>query len=538
MADYTSVLGDHVTLKYRSLDRIFLQGYVPKLQCVGQVCTFLHDVRGYRIPSSAAFGQIGRAYEKRIRKFAKENHIPLVRFAKRQNKEKLARRYFKKAARQGQGQVVLIGIAQEKASVWRSWKAKGHEKSAHPHMEWKRHMSYINHYYFYIWDEEWGPTFWKTNAYAPFSLWLWLNGHEWAKRQVEKAGLAYEALDNGFATCEDEAALQRICARLGPSAVHSFFWRWFFRLPSPFTADDLKAGYVYELAFRQLEVAQTWVFERPQQGRLFFEGLIRDHLDVGRPENVALFFNRRINRCTKGSFRTRVLNRGATPVLTCHYKSARLKQYLKQGRALRTETVLSDSRDFRIGRRVCAENWYALQEVGETANQRLCDAQLADARPLADVPTWEQVSRPTTTGDGLYAPSIRFGDPRVMAVLASLVSFCHLPGGFTNRDLVDQVAPRLEVPYTSRQSTYDLRRLKRKGLIVKVPRSRRYQLAPLGRRVAVLFVKTYGRLLTCGLAELDLNLPEHLSQRSPLARAWRVLDRTLEEFLEQGLLAA
>ena len=128
-------------------------------------------------------------------------------------------------------------------------------------------------------DAEWGPAFWKVNCYAPFPVWIWLNGHEWARRQLGKAGIGYAALDNGFRSCADPALLQRLCDRLGPGAVAAFFWRWFARLPQVFTTPDLHAGYVYELAFRQFEVAGTLVFDRPAAGRAFFEGLIRDHLE-------------------------------------------------------------------------------------------------------------------------------------------------------------------------------------------------------------------------------------------------------------------
>ena len=141
--------------------------------------------------------------------------------------------------------------------MWRSWVAKGQEKARHPHMEWGRQMAFVNHFYFYLWDPDWGGAFWKTNAYAPWPIWIWLNGHEWAKRQLERAGIGYEALDNGFRSCEDPKALQRICDRLGPGAVKNFFWRWAHRLPSPFTRSDLRAGYTYELAFGQFEISDT-----------------------------------------------------------------------------------------------------------------------------------------------------------------------------------------------------------------------------------------------------------------------------------------
>lgn len=539
MADYATLLRDHVTLKCRSIDRIFLQAYVPKLQSVGQVCIFLRWQRKFKIPSSAAFGKIGDAYVQAIHDFAKKENIPVVQFKKGENKEEKARPYIETAAREGKERVVLIGIAQEKASAWRSWPAKGHEKRAHPHMEWGRQMVFVNHFYFYIWDADWGGTFWKTNAYAPFPIWLWLNGHEWAKRQLEKLGIGYQALDNGFRSCEDPVELQKICDRLGSGAVKNFFWRWLHRLPSPFTAADFRAGYVYDLAFRQFEVSDTCVFDRPQAGRMWFEGVIRDHLDVGRPHQIALIFNRSINRTTPGTFRTRVLTKGVDPTLCCYYKSSRLKQYFKEGRALRTETVICDTNDFGVGRRVCSENWKALREVGESANRRLCDAEAADAQPAPDVATFSQVTQPSKTKDGLYAPGLRFGDSRVMAVFAALVGFCNVVTGFRNADVVERVGALLdEIPYSCRQATYDLRRLKRKGLIVKTPRSHRYQLTGLGRRVAVLFTKTYGRLLAHGLTALDPQLPDDLAASRPVALAWRNLNRTLDQFMESAFVAA
>lgn len=141
------------------------------------------------------------------------------------------------------------------------------------------------------------------------------------------------------------------------------------------------------------------------------------------------------------------------------------------------------------------------------------------------------VTRPSVTADGLHVPSMRFGDPRVMAVLAALVGFCHLLAGFTNRQLTELVGELLEVPYASRQATYDLRRLTRKGLIERIPASQRYQLTPLGRRVAVLFTKAYGRVLAPGLAALDPALPPELAGASPVAIAWRRLDHALDRQL-------
>jgi hypothetical protein len=155
------------------------------------------------------------------------------------------------------------------------------------------------------------------------------------------------------------------------------------------------------------------------------------------------------------------------------------------------------------------------------------------------VATFSQVTQPSKTKDGHYAPGLRFGDARVMAVFAALVGFCNVVVGFRNADMVERVGALLDdVPYSCRQATYDLRRLKRKGLIMKIRRSHRYQLTDLGRRVAVLFTKAYGRVLAPGLIALDPRLPEDLAANNPVSVAWRRLERTLNQYLESELVAA
>ena len=355
MADYSTLLRDRVTLTVRSVDRIFLQGYVPHLQTPGWCARYLREQRGFGYPSSRAFGEVGKAYEKAIRNFAEENAIPVIRFAKGDNREEIARPYLEAAAAAGgKGTVALIGVGQEKASAWRSWAGKKRDHRGRPLQEWGRQMTFVSHFYFYLWDAEWGPAFWKVNCYAPFPVWIWLNGHEWAKRQLDKARIGYAALDNGFRSCDKPALLQRLCDRLGPGAVSGFFWRWFPRLPQVFTAVDLRAGYVCELAFRQFEVADTRVFSRPAAGRAFFEGLIRDHLDIGRPDCVSLTFGRRVLATTPGAFRTKVVTEGVDPQVSCYYKASRIKQYFKGHRALRTETVICDTRKAHTFEPTCA----------------------------------------------------------------------------------------------------------------------------------------------------------------------------------------
>jgi hypothetical protein len=165
VATIASLLRDRVTLRVRSVDRLFLQAYVPKLMTAHQVVRFLLD-RGFSIPSPALLARIGRGYVAAIDRFAERNAIPVLRFGKGESKEQIARRYFQIAEREGRFGVVLIGVAQEKAMAWRGWRAGGSD--GHPHFEFGRQAIFVNHYYFYIRDPDWGPAFIKTCAYAPF----------------------------------------------------------------------------------------------------------------------------------------------------------------------------------------------------------------------------------------------------------------------------------------------------------------------------------------------------------------------------------
>jgi len=162
------------------------------------------------------------------------------------------------------------------------------------------------------------------------------------------AGIAFEALDNGFAAVSDPAALQQICDQLGPEQIDALLRKWLARLPHPFTAADRDAGYRYDISILQAEFSLTQMLDRPVTGRVFFEQVIRDNLDAGRPDQVSLIFDRRLkrtgHRATPGRFRTRVITSGVTPSLHVDYKHATIKQYHKEGRALRTETTINDTR--------------------------------------------------------------------------------------------------------------------------------------------------------------------------------------------------
>jgi hypothetical protein len=294
-------------------------------------------------------------------------------------------------------------------------------------------------------DANFGPFFIKFSTYFPYTAKLCVNGNEWAKRQAAKAGIGFEALDNGFAAVEDVEGLQRICDSLGPEHIEALLRKWLAILPNPFTPEDEEAGYRYELSILQAEFSLTQMLDRPVSGRIFFEQVLHDNLDIGRPDHISLVFDRRIitkgRRCTPGHFRTRVITEGVIPSLHVDYKNAKIKQYHKQGRALRTETTINETRDFGISKRLT--NLTALRQIGFSANRRLLGVQRISHDPIRGAQAFTDLTAPIITNEGTRIPGLRFGDVRVHALLQALLIHRLLPHGFTNRELRTLIASLL-----------------------------------------------------------------------------------------------
>jgi hypothetical protein len=497
------VLAGHVTLEVECIDRMYLNVYQPRLQHVEGVVQFLRSHRGYPIASSALLEPISRAFIAALYDFAAERHVPIVDFAKGQRKDDLAHEFLAEFD-QPEG-VLFIGRAQEKATVFRT--EKRHSPLTGAAYPWiVKTTAMVNHFYIYAVDADFGPFFIKFCSYFPYNAKLCINGNEWAKRQATKAGIDFEALDNGFAACEDPARLQHICDRLDPTRIDRLLRKWLKILPHPFSGADRRAGYRYDISILQAEFSLTQMLDRPASGRVFFETVIRENLDVGRPDYISLIFDRRIFNGRKvrthSRFRTRVFTAGVTPSLHVEYKHTKIKQYHKEGRALRTETTINDTRDFWIGKRLC--NLPALREVGFSANRRLLHAQTISHDPIIGNTVFDHINHPVVI-DGQRVPALRFGDRRVHALLGAIVIDRLDPAGFSNRDLRPLLADLLGVDssdVSSGMMTYDLRRLRLHGLIERLPHTHRYRPTPLGWRTACFYHHAYNRFLRTGSADI------------------------------------
>lgn len=483
------ILDHHVTFELEAIDRMYLNAYVPSLQTGAGFAYFLKTQLGVRVPSTVMIAPMSERFVRAIEQFTEREGLDLVTFEKGQRKDDVAQEY--RTAFEGDEGVLFVGKAQEKASVFRTERRRDGTGKTYPWIT--RSTAVPNHYYFYILDRDFGPLFIKFCAYFPYAAKLCLNGHEWLKRQLTQRGIPFEPLDNGIRSTNAARRVQQIADTLTADRIDAVFRKWLRRLPHPFTATHRKAGYRYQLSILQAEFSLTQVLDRPQTGRGFFEEVIRENLDIGRPDQMQVIFNRRVSRRTPGSFRTRVLTEGVVPSLHVQYKQAKVKQYHKEGQALRTETTINDTYDFQIGRAL--RNLPALREIGFAANRRLLQVEYLSHDCLIGDDHLDGLTQPVVV-DHQRVAALRLGDRRVLALMQTLCLFALQPSGFRHRDIrahVAQLLGRAPDQYSQSQMTYDLRRLRLHGLIERVPRSHRYRITETGARLAVLYLRIYAR---------------------------------------------
>ena len=405
------------------------------------------------------------------------------------------------------------GRAQEKTAVFRTEKRRDANGDSYPWIV--KTTGLVNHFYFYCYDDDFGPFFLKFCSYFPYNAKLCINGNHWAQPRPGRQGrhcvrAVGQRVRRGrrpgrccrrSATAWDRRRSTRCCAS---------GWRSF---PHPFTRFRRPRR---RLPLRHLDPAGRVLPDpdaRPAGVGRVFEQVIRDNLDIGRPDQVEPDLDRRkiVNgrkHKTPGRFRTRVITCGVTPSLHVDYKHTTIKQYHKEGRALRTETTINDTRDFGIGKRLT--NLPALREIGSTANRRLLHVQRLSHDPITGTDALAAITGTVTTATGARVPGLRFADRRSHALLSALLVFRQHPNGFTNKDLralTTELRGLDPDSVSAGQITYDLRRLRTRALIARVPHSHRYTVTDEGLDTAKFLTCVHDRVLRSGLAELATPTP-------------------------------
>ena len=381
------VLAEHTTLELEWIDRMYLNVYVALLQTGAGTAYFFRQVRGNPVPS-ALMEPMTRRFVGALERYAAHAGVDLIRFDRGERKDDRTQAYLRGFS-DTEG-VLYIGKAQEKARVVRTERREDPVRGPYPWLASSTAM--VNHYYAYLVDQDFGPLFLKFCSYFPYNAKLCINGHEYLKRQLAKEGIAFGALDNGVPSCADPARMRRIAAGLDAAKIDALLRKWLARLPHPFTDADRRAGIRYDVSVLQAEFALTQVHDRPVQGRVFFEQVMRENLDLGRPDHVQLIFDRRVTRRTPSRYRTRVITDGVIPSLHVDYKHSRIRsRCAASGATTRrgahcaprpwstTPCPQDRQRPFDVGRRL--KNLDDLKRIGFAANRRGVRPRPHDLRP-------------------------------------------------------------------------------------------------------------------------------------------------------------
>jgi hypothetical protein len=215
-------------------------------------------------------------------------------------------------------------------------------------------------------------------------------------------------------------------------------------------------------------------------------------------------------------------------VINAFWKHSRVKQYLKDGRALRTETVINSPDGLKVPRRLC--NLDELQARARAVNARLLQTERAGQECVFDNPAFARISRPALTGDGRRAPALRFGDPRAQALAGALAPTLYAVTGISNKSLRALMTGLPGTPYTVNQASYDPARLARNRLAERVPHRNQYALTPDGIRLAVFYTKVHDRVLR------PLMAGGHPPAPPPLQEALRAIDTAITQRLDAARL--
>jgi hypothetical protein len=408
----------------------------------------------------------------------------------------------------------------------------------------QREWRFVNLYYLYLRDPELGRLFVRVCPYVPFSGEVCVNGHQWLARQLRRAGIPFRLRANLFTDCADPRRLQELAAAFGPEHIRGAVDPLLEQGVPFFTPAERAQGYRHRLYMAQMEYCHHLIFHERARADRLFERLLDRNRTIGRPEKLGVIFGRPQFHPDTRTAQTEVkVTPLHTPVLKTGFKHTNLKQYLKDGAGLRTETRCFQLRDLSVPKEV--GNLPKLRAILNTSNERYLTAPQDVLSTYVDRGPLRALAPPTVSPGGRRTPGLRLDDPRWLALLQALTCVVHLVGRgtFKTVDLLADLQRLWHRPDDKlSQLRYDLGKLRGKGLVVRLPGTPRYQLTAEGYRLAVLYEKLYHRFdapLTAAVLEpdpADTHLPQ--SRRAKLDRLYQALDQALARLADHFGFAA
>ncbi len=537
----SDLFGDAVQFSYTALDRIVLNGYIERLQRPENLVYFFHDVVGIKCIEPAVLMSRTDRYRDWVRQYTADRDIPVFQAPKGERKEDLVLPYYERLA-EGEG-VACVLTSMEQGRTFVSYTPRVAPKSGDStYRIIKACRKQFLHYYFYILDRVMGPMSLRIATYLPFNVTCFLNGHSFMAQELTRQGVAFDKDDNAFLGAADLTALQAAADHLSSEILRERCDYWTSRLAPSFTDRERHAiEPTYRYSIGQIELATDVIFQDSARLKERFRRAVDIGLLLGGAERTTHLFGRRINRRYKGKLETTLDRREeGHPVLRSYYQTSFVKQYEKSDRLLRTETCINNTYHLDIGRRL--ENLPALVERMAGTNRRYLDLQAELLDSTVDTGQFAALAQPTVLGKR-RVPGIKLHDDRVIRLLDTLLHPGGLIADWTSRDAYARIMSRhrlREADYRLSQLRYDLTKLRAKGLVDRIGKTRRYRVTVLGLKLGIVLVKARTQLLgpLCSLASAAQPL-RPTTNPSRVETTMHQLDADLNALCESlGLVAA
>ena len=514
---------------YRCFDRILINGLIQPFQQPERVVGFFNTYRQLYPVSRPVLRDIATQYHRWVEAQAKTWGAPIVK-APTSRRDKFVDPYFR---RPKSDQVVVIVKGREPARIL---------TAIGKHDRW--HLQYaqrwIDQYNFYLNDTEWGRMFVRLCPYFPFSARVCLNQHHWLATRMRAEGIRFRQESNAFLTCSDPARLQALADSLTPRDIDRCAQKWLRAFTPFFTPTERRtASCQHRLFFAQVEYCDNLIFDRRAALDALGERLLDANRTIGQPTKLATIFGRKVTKRHRGKLETVIEDLDLpNPVIRSYCSDGSIKQYVRDHLVLRTESTSNNVRDFGVPKAI--DHVAPLRDAMAAVADRYLTVQQDILETFVDRGQLRHLAAPTQLPNGKRIPGLKLDHPRQLALMHALVRFAHVAGGdtFTTSDLHPRAAAALDATtdqYRLASLRYDLSKLRAKGLVEKVPHSRRYRLLPKGYTICVVFLTLFERVyapLTAGLlapVAADARLAE--AKRHRLDRLYQRIVTDLDALL-------
>jgi len=500
-ADYAGLLSD----TYDCTDRIVLNAYFRMAHSPAGFRHWwrrLHDGSDDNLDNTELMRMSGR-FSRRLRAYAKKNGIPLVDCEAGQRKHESAEECFPKdPAFRG---IFLIQVSRAPAPVWDVVRGKnGIVNIAH-----KKRQPYVNHYSFHIKDGDWGHLTIRICGQPPFPAMIMLNGHEYVAAQITKAGQPFSKEGNCFTQMADAKALAQVADSLRSKdaigRLSQICQSWIYSSCLLFaltTEEQSKSGFIYDFSCYQIEYSRNLLFQDGAQMEQLFQSMIdrtRSLMDMPRIKTILGLKNRPHRRRKKKPRWEVVFENPAygLVVFKIHFGSVTLKAYIKGEHVLRFEVMVHNTHQLRCGRSLSRFTDILDKLLG--IMQRFLNSVRAIDAPFISKLDWEQLNTPSQIGK-LRVGGVDIQKPRMRSLINSVIALAAAPRGFTASQAANKATSISGQPYKPAQAAYDLKKLRGKQLVRKVPGARRYEPTPDGLRAMAATLILHDKVITPILA--------------------------------------